>query len=370
MNTALTIGLDAGALTVTDARLKVGVYRMTAGILTQLLGKNRTGTVRAYGFGPMTLDDVGNMQGQLEPALTIPSWGYSSVRLPLELAIRPVDCFIGASQMLPPYIRNPSVGCIYDVSFVTDPASYPESARKLTAQTADLVRRATRIVTISEASKREIIDRFGADGTRITVAYPGIGDVFCDAGSDAGRARPYLLYAGSLKRGKRIPVLFRAYRKAVDRLGDSAPDLVLAGGDFWRDPDIDRAVEELRLKDKVSMTGYVSDTVLASLYRSAVAFVSVSVGEGFCIPAAEAMRCGCPVIGVREAAMPETVGPGGILAGRDDEAGLASAMVMYATDAGRRARDARNGRDHASRFTWAAFGDRLWAAVEAAVGGK
>lgn len=348
----MIIGVDAGALSITDERLKVGVYRVSLRLLQQLASRDQQNSYRLYTFQKLAADVMRTMGEQCENVVLWPSAGWFSVRLPLELRLRPVDIFLGLSQALP-VSSAVNIGFVYDLGFLHHPEHYPDSYDRLKQMTADLVGRSKHIITISQASALDLHRRYHVAQEDITVAYPGVDERFNTNGEVYTGERPYFLFVGSLKRSKNIPLLLRAFARFMQTT-DKTYDLYLAGGDFWVDPEIAETIEGERLSDRVKLLGFVDDDVLPSLYRGAVAFVSPSSWEGFCIPAVEAMASGCPVIGSTTGAFPEVVRDAGILIDPMDQAELTRAFAQV-IDADRRAHMIAKGMRNAKQFTWSGF---------------
>jgi glycosyltransferase involved in cell wall biosynthesis len=164
------------------------------------------------------------------------------------------------------------------------------------------------------------------------LGYPIDNDHFCPGPPRAAlrtqlglHAESLLLFVGRLAPNKRLPVLVEALGRLRDRrpavhaivIGDQS-DLYRAEADRCRQ----RAIE-LGVDDRLHLLGSVSDEQLRDAYRSADIFVMPSRHEGFCLPVVEAMACGLPVIAARAAALPETVGDGGLTFVPDDADDLA-----------------------------------------------
>ena len=173
----MTIGVDAGALSITDERLKVGVWRLTFNLLLELSKLDRNNVYRLYSFIPLDREVMAHFGSNMHNIVLTPSIGWSSVRLPLELRLQPVDVFLGLAQSLP---SSPlcSIGFIYDLGFLYHPEAYGEVAKKLTKQTSQLVKRANHIITISESSKSDILNHYHIASERVSVCYPGVDEQF------------------------------------------------------------------------------------------------------------------------------------------------------------------------------------------------
>ena len=136
---------------------------------------------------------------------------------------------------------------------------------------------------------------------------------------------------------------------------------LLVGGDYWADSGISKTIEELGLWDRVKFSGFVPDRSLPSYYRGASALLLTSLWEGFCLPAVEAMRSGCPVVYAKTGSLPEIVGAAGLKFPRANE--LEAALTLRATveSAQRRKKLIRLGIERSKQFTWRVCAQRVYA---------
>ena len=343
----MTIGVDAGMLGVTDERLKLGVYRVAYNLLKHISRLDTKNSYRLYSFHPV--DGFGpNIQN-----IVLGARGFLRARLPLELRRNPVDLFLGLGQALPPFLSAPSIGYVHDIGFRFHPDAYGNSYKKLEKNTADLVRRATHIVAVSETTKRDIVRVYGRNPSTITVCYNGVDERFTLKGKKYKHQKPYFLFVGSLNCAKDIPLLLRSFAKT------RGCDLILVGGEYWPDPAIDTAMLRYGLNERVIKVGHVSDEKLAMYYRGAIAFVTAALHEGFCLPAVEAMVCGTPVIAVNRGALPEIVGDAGLIV---EPGHLSEAMNKIRRN---RSRLAKLSLIQAKLFSWSASAQKLLALIHA-----
>ncbi len=165
------------------------------------------------------------------------------------------------------------------------------------------VKKAEAIVAVSSFTGQELDDTYGptvAEKTRIILE--GVSDVYRPVTASAsqkilerhGVRQPYFLYVGNAKQHKNVQVLIDAFHQAA--LPD-AELLLISGGS---------EVQTLRLPPHVRILSRVTDADLPALYSAARAFVTASLYEGYCLPVAEALACGCPVIASNRTAIPET----------------------------------------------------------------
>lgn len=351
----MNIGVDGGALSVSDDRLKVGVYRVIVNLLRRLGKVDTHNTYYIYSFAPIGKDLMQQFGPRMVNKVLLPKKGWFSLRLPLELALHPVDLYLATSQTVPA-THTPTIGFLYDMGFLHNPDAYPTSFTALKKQTKTLADVSAHIITISKTVKKDIEDTYKLASEKISVAYPGIDDRFTPKGPVHKNAFPYFLFVGALKPGKNIPTLISAFEKMVN-YEKKKHELILVGGDYWLDPNIDDLIRKYSLTDRVKKVHHVSDEKLPEYYRGAVAFVSPSLYEGFCLPAVEAMACGCPVIGSTRGAMKEIIGEGGVVVDPMDVDALVQAMEQMAYNPKERSKYIAHGLRISKKYSWDTFGD-------------
>jgi alpha-1,3-rhamnosyl/mannosyltransferase len=182
------------------------------------------------------------------------------------------------------------------------------------------VRSARRLFTISEASRRQLADRFGLDPTGLSVVlgapdqafYPrSAAEVEACLETLGLRRDGYIVYSGGINPRKNVETLLDAY--AVLRADGGAPSLVLVGDlkDRVYVEQVRVRIARLGLENDVLLPGFVGDDALACLYTGAAVFVNTSIAEGFGLPAVEAAACAAPVVLSDLAAHRETLGSAG-----------------------------------------------------------
>ena len=184
------------------------------------------------------------------------------------------------------------------------------------------VRQAHRIVTVSEASKSDLVAWYRLSTERVSVIAEGSDDVFrptpIGPHSDTtlrrhgiNPDRPFLLYVGGLSPHKNLPRLL----ETMARLARQDVGLVLVGDltDVFHThvPELRGIIDRLDLGRRIHFTGFVGDDDLASVYGRAMALVQPSLMEGFGLPPIEAMACGTPVLASRSGSLPEVIGSAG-----------------------------------------------------------
>ena len=224
------------------------------------------------------------------------------------------------------------------------------------------------ILTVSESSKRDIVQHLGLPPDRITVVYPGVDSTWF-ARPPAYRPidPPYIFSVAGADPTKNVEAVVQAY----DRLpGDlrSGISLVLAG-DVKKQQGVWRLVERLHLHEAVRFTGIVADDELRRLYWGASLFVFPSLYEGFGFPVLEAMAAGCPVITSHTSSLPEVGGEAAWYADPQSIDALVEAMVQVLTSPDRQRQMIAKGLDQAAKFVWDKTARETIAVYRRVVGG-
>ena len=286
------------------------------------------------------------------------------VRVPLtlsaELRRNRVDV-LHVQYTAPPFAPCAVIATIHDLSFEHLPETFKRRSR---AQLRVTVRRtaqnAAHILTLSEFSRRDIIETYKIDPDRVSVTPAAAPANFAPVEDETERRRirvtygikrDYLLALGSIQPRKNLVRLIGAYSSLWYEKRD-LPQLVLAGKRGWLEAETIRAAEESAARKDILFIGYVPEADLPALYSGAIGFVYPSYFEGFGLPVLEAMRCGAPVIAGNRTSLPEIVGEAGLLVDPFDEAALVQALAELIENPDYRARLRVKGLERAKAFSW------------------
>jgi alpha-1,3-rhamnosyl/mannosyltransferase len=286
-------------------------------------------------------------------------------------ASRATDALLSTNSYLTAWFTAvPTVPVVYDlVAWLPGARAQARAARIERATIRPAVRRAQALLSISEATRRDLVERFPAAAGKAVVvplaADPAFAARVPDAERDAvlaehGLERPFVLCTGTLEPRKNLTRLLDAWARlpAPVRTGH---DLVLVGPRGWeRDEVLRRAGEEVRV------LGFLPDAQLVALYQACRVFAYPSLYEGFGLPVLEAMAAGAPVVTSDVSSLPEVGGDAVAYADPRDTASIAGALERLLTDAAERARLAAAGPRRAAGFSWDRTAAEMLAALQAA----
>jgi glycosyltransferase involved in cell wall biosynthesis len=262
---------------------------------------------------------------------------------------------------LPLPTKGRTIVTVCDLFFMEDPARADrEARRKFLGKTADALRRADGILTISEFSRRGILERFDLPAEKIRVTYLGLGAAF-RAPADAARVAalrrelavpgPFLLFVGASEPRKNLPRLIEAMGVLRDR-GRNVP-LVIVGRPGGDHAALLAAIRDHGLDGLVRLAGYRSDEDVRALYDAATVLALPSLGEGFGLPLVEAMACGLPTAVSGVSALPEIGGDAAMYFDPADASAMAAVIARLFDDEGLRADLGQKGIRRAKDFDWA-----------------
>ncbi|HEX6293212.1 MAG TPA: glycosyltransferase family 1 protein [Herpetosiphonaceae bacterium] len=288
---------------------------------------------------------------------------WSHGRLSLEMLLHAPDLLFVPAHALPIVPPRRSVVTIHDLGFLHHPEAHTRVQRIYYRLFTRLsARRATRIIAISEATKRDLQRFYGTPAEKIAVIYHGVHARFKPIADRAlldqvqqryGIAQPYLLFVSTIQPRKNVSRLIEAFAQARALLGAAQmPLLVLAGKRGWMTEQIERRADDLGVADQVRFVGYVHDADLPALLSGALAYLMVSLYEGFGMTVLEAQACGTPVIASNVSSLPEVVGDAGLLVDPYDVVSMRDAIVRLVQDANLRAELRERGLHHAVDWTW------------------
>jgi len=218
------------------------------------------------------------------------------------------------------------------------------------------IKKAKRIIAVSQATKNDLVRYFGIPDGRISVVYLGIDHKLFRPVSHRIYSDPYILFVGSEQPRKNFARLLKAFSQLKGEPRFKDLKLVKIGRAGGREADFRRqtmeVVEALGISHEVIFTEVVPEVDLPAYYSGAGVFVLPSLYEGFGLPPLEAMACGCPVITSNTSSLPEIMGEAGIMVDPYDTDNLAQAMRRVLTDNRLRDDMVRMGLEQSKKFSW------------------
>lgn len=291
-----------------------------------------------------------------------------------------LDLFFTPGHYAPRLSPVPYISAVLDLAFLSHPTLFTLRDRlQLTYWTKYSVKRAQKIITISEASKQEIAEKYGIAPRNIVVCYPAIGKVEKISAQQSQQIlnkyslpESFFISLGTLQPRKNLIRLIEAFESFSRKQQGLAKiskqqHLVFAGKEGWlAQPILDR-IAESPFKENIHLTGFISEQEKWALLRVATASISIGLKEGFGIPALEALEVGTIPVVSNTTSLPEVVGQAGILVDPTNSLSIADGLWQVATLKARdRAVLRKKGREQKAKFTWsktAATVLDLWQAV-------
>ncbi|HTI43880.1 MAG TPA: glycosyltransferase family 1 protein [Vicinamibacterales bacterium] len=301
-----------------------------------------------------------NFRAVLEPADN-----YSiaeQIHVPWVLMREKPDVYHAPHYVLPVAVRSRSVVTIHDCIHLMFPQYLPNRAAYAYARGAmwSAARRSDRILTVSEASKRDILHFFNVPPDKISVVYNAIDERIWEEPppEDIARVRErfqldqrFVLYAGTIKPHKNLVRLIEAFAQL--RKGEFEElKLLIIGDEISKLPALRRAVHSYKLHKHVRFLGFLPDETLAALYRLASLFVFPSLYEGFGLPPLEAMASGTPVVTSNVSSLPEVAGDAAVLVDPYDVSSIVEGMRRVLSDSALANELRRKGLIRARDFSW------------------
>jgi glycosyltransferase involved in cell wall biosynthesis len=244
----------------------------------------------------------------------------------------------------------PGVVTVHDLSFARSPELMGRKDRLVFRTVVPrAVRRAARVLTVSERTKRDLVELYGVAREKVVVTPNGVDPAFVPSVGDTSEGASYNLSQGSYVLAVGAIQTRKNHLAAYEAVSEVGMPLVIAG------PQKDMALADELRRRGARLEGYVATERLAELYRGAACLVQASSFEGFGLPVIEAMASGTPVVAVREPALEEVAGEAAVLV---DETHIADGIRDALAD---RTRLVAAGLERARAFSWRASAERTLA---------
>ncbi len=354
---------------------------MRIGLDGDTLGRKRTGDesylaslMRGLGRIDATNDYVVFVRNAASASAQFPElarWEFRTVSpasiwlrhpfgMPVALRRSRID-LLHVQYFLPPLTRVPSVVTVHDISFAVRPEYFTRRDRVLLgALVPPALRKASRVITDTEYTRRDMVRVYGLDPARIEViplaADPRYGVLDRAECRDLVAKRHgirdgFVLYVGTLQPRKNVAPLIEAYGRMRRRTG-LPHKLLIVGKPKYRYESVFEAIRSSGFESDIQFAGFVPDDELPMYYNAADVFVFPSLYEGFGLPVLEAMACGTPVVSSNASCLPEVAGEAALLVDPSDVDGFDRAMERILGDAAFAHELRARGRARAAEFSW------------------
>jgi glycosyltransferase involved in cell wall biosynthesis len=342
----MRIGIDAREL----CGRATGVGRYLGGLLREWTADDRASAHEfvLYAPGPIALSLDARRFSARRIAGAGGTW-WEQAQVPRAIARDHLDIWFAPAYTAPLRLTVTAVVAIHDLSFVAHPEWFRtrEGARRrwLTRQSAD---RAAAVITISEFSKREIIDHLHVPAEKIHVIPPGI----VVGGPQPPASRPYrVLFVGSIFNRRHVTDLIRAFSPIARSHPDASLDLVGDNRSYPRE-DLRLTIAAEQLEAHVRWHEYVTDEELAALYTKARAFAFLSEYEGLGLTPLEALAAGVPPVLLDTAVARESCGGAAIYVPVGDLSGTTRALESLLFDEPERQRILAAAPAELAKYSW------------------
>lgn len=276
---------------------------------------------------------------------------WTQFALPLELFFhkRP-DVFFTPSHYAPRFSPIKTAISVMDLSYIHFPQLFKRSdLYQLKNWTAYSIRNASKVFTISKASKDDIIKTYRISGQKVVVTYPGIKKLSNMAAKNNKLTieGEYILFVGTLQPRKNISRLIEAFSKIKKGVS-----LVIVGKKGWLYDEILEAPKKFNVENRVKFLDFIEDEDLPQLYKKALCFVLPSLYEGFGLPVLEAMKYGCPVVTSNISSLPEAGGDAVLYVNPLDVEDIRKSLELIINNSELRHKLIKKGYEQVKKFSW------------------
>jgi alpha-1,3-rhamnosyl/mannosyltransferase len=289
-----------------------------------------------------------------------------------------LDVFHAPSFAMPPPGAPRHLFTLHDLTVISHPECHTIGNRVRTlSSVAEALSRGATLLAVSEATRREAERLLAIPPTAMEVLPPFVNPIYSPAGRaqddlevarQLGILRPFALVVGSLEPRKNLSRLLDAWLQLPAAMR-SAHQLVVVGGEGWKDLGVRRRLRRMVRDGSVVHAGFIAEGSLAALYRQTRAFVFPSIAEGFGLPVAEAMACGAPVLTSDRSSLPEVAGEAALLVDPENTEDVAAAVRTLLEDRDLRQHLREASLERAPRYSRAALLPELLAIYQRAAPG-
>jgi glycosyltransferase involved in cell wall biosynthesis len=389
----MIIGIDASRA---NRPHKTGTEWYSFYLIKNLALIDRTNQYRLYLNTPPTPELAEIIKGRANFSFKFLSWPFGSFwtlgRLSLEMLIARPDVIFIPAHTMPLFSPRRTVNTIHDIAFVREQNLYrsrkikvkmafsrrlinffiqlitfgkyrSDSVDYLYWSTAFALRRAGKIITVSDFTRQEIISLYPkAKSSKIQVVHNGYNNQLFRPIHDQEKINsvlskysiesPYFLYVGRLEKKKNTPSLIEALALIRENNPAISEKLILIGDASFGYDEVKYAIDDFNLDSQVIMPGWVAEEDLPYIFNGASAFIFPSKHEGFGIPLLQAMACGIPVAASNISVFKEVADQAVLYFDQRDKYSIAAAMKTIVENKALRQELIAKGRQRVMNFSW------------------
>lgn len=359
----MKIGIDGNEGNIRD---KVGISEYVYELLLQLSKQKTAQTSVEVYLKTKPNHDFPTAQSTWTYKVFGPQKMWTQLALPARLFLtrQKPDVFFSPAHYAPRLSPVPVVISIMDLAFHHFPEMFTKKdLYQLKSWTEYSVKKAAKIITISQATKDDILKRYNIPDERVKVIYMGIKEAVSltphvypmrDLQNNYGISSNYILFVGTLQPRKNIARAIEAFSKLFveEKYQKSDLQFVIVGRKGWLYEDILKAPKKFGVEDRVKFLDFVPDEDLPALYHNAQCFLWPSLYEGFGLPILEAMKNDCPVITSNVSSLPEAGGDAALYVTPTDVSDIYKKLKNVLEDQKLRLEMIAKGKKHISKFSW------------------
>lgn len=344
----MIIGIDGNEANV-EKRVGIGEYAFE--LIKQFERLSPTGVEFRIYLKDKPLPDFPKEKDSWKYKIVGPRRFWTQFGLPVSLFLsfdRP-DVFFTPSHYAPRFCPVPTAISIMDLSYIHYSSLFRKSdLYQLVNWTKYSAKKASKIFTISLASKNDIIKVYKVASDKVVVTYPGIKET-----NAMGKEKfnfDYILYVGTLQPRKNIVKLVEAFSKITSKHPNIK--LLVVGKKGWLYEEILDAPKKFNVESDVKFLDFVKDEEMPTLYKNALCFVLPSLYEGFGLPVLEAMKYGCPVLLSNVSSLPEAGGEAAVYFDPENVNDIAAKIDRVISDPKLRTSMSQKGLNQVKKFSW------------------
>lgn len=293
---------------------------------------------------------------------------FFQLSIPHALKRYKIDLFLSPDGYTSLDTKTPTLTVIHDINFEHGPDYLkPSHQRYMTYFSPQFARYSTRLATVSQYSKNDIVKTYHINPDKIDVVYDGAHKGYRPLSpSEQQQTREqysdghrYFIFISTILKRKNLATLLTAFDHFKKDDTENTKLIVVGHRAWWQD-ELEKAYRQMRHKDDVIFIGRAASDVLVRLLGSASALIYPSLYEGFGIPILEAFEAEIPVITSNCTSMPEVAGDAAILIEPTDVTALTKALVRIVSDSSLTEQLVSRGRIQRTHFNWNITADRLW----------